>query len=162
MRALRQSIALSAILLVVAVVGCGGYDYGPTGSITGRLTMDGKPLPAGHAVTFMEMQKGYLAFGVTNENGDFEVKSWNEGNMPLGPYKVAIAPPAGTAPDTSKYSADELFEHPELMEERGGEALFPRRYLATSTSGLEYTVKEGENHFDIDLKGGKQPAAQAP
>jgi hypothetical protein len=152
MRALRKSIAVPAILSVIALAGCGGYDYGPTGQITGRLTMDGKPLPAGHAVTFMEMQKGYLAFGVTDANGDFEVKSWNEGYMPVGPYKVAIAPPAGTAPDTSQYSADELFEHPELMDEPGGKALFPRKYLSSTTSGLEYTVKEGENHFEIDLK----------
>jgi hypothetical protein len=139
-------------ILSFTLAGCGGYDYGPTGVITGRLTMDGKPLPAGHAVTFMEMQKGYLAFGVTDEEGNYEVNSWNDGYMPVGPYKVAIAPPVGTPPDTSQYSADELFEHPELMDEPGGKALFPRKYLATSTSGLEFEVKEGENHFDIDLK----------
>lgn len=152
MHSLRQMLAVPAALLAVSLAGCGGYDYGPTGNITGRLTMDGKPLAAGHGVTFMEMQKGYLAVGVTDENGDFEVKSWNDGNMPVGPYKVAIAPPAGTAPDTSQYSADELFEHPELMEEKGGDAQFPRKYLSNKTSGLEYTIKEGDNHFDIDLK----------
>ncbi|MDQ3329598.1 MAG: hypothetical protein M3552_02920 [Planctomycetota bacterium] len=45
-----------------------------------------------------------------------------------------------------------MFENPELMEEPGGEALFPRKYLSTSTSGLEYEVKDGENDFEIDLK----------
>jgi hypothetical protein len=38
------------------------------------------------------------------------------------------------------------------MDEPGGKALFPRKYLSSTTSGLEYTVKEGENHFEIDLK----------
>ncbi len=88
-------VAMSAILLVVALMSAAAATtmVRPV-TITGRLTLDGKPLPAGHGVTFMEMQKGYLAFGVTDEDGNFEVKSWNDGNMPVGPYKVLIAPPA--------------------------------------------------------------------
>ncbi len=45
---------------MLSVAGCGGNPYGPTGKITGRLTMEGKPLPAGHSVSFMQMEKGFL------------------------------------------------------------------------------------------------------
>lgn len=151
--ALSRYVTSAGLFLVTAIVGCGGYDYGPTGTVTGRLTMDGKPLPAGHNVSFMDMEKGYLAFGTTDADGNFTVQSWNEGNMPAGKYKVTIAPPAGTAPaEEGNYSAEEIFDNPELLEAPAPNMVFPRKYGSTTTSGLEYQVEEGENHFDIDIK----------
>src|SRR5262245_42092123 len=87
--------SLTVMLFVATLLGCGGDSYGPTGKVTGKLTMDGKELPAGHAVSFMQMEKGFLAFGITDAEGKFEVKSWNNGNMPIGKYDVMIAPPSG-------------------------------------------------------------------
>lgn len=143
------SVALSATLLFV--LGCGGEGYGPTGKITGRLTMDGKPLAAGTAVSFMQMEKGFLAFGLTDADGKFEVGSWNKGDMPVGTYKVMLAPPSAPTKPAKEVSASEAFENPELLEPTV-KADFPPKYRDTNTSGLEYEIKSGPNHFDIDLK----------
>lgn len=132
------------------MLGCSGeFDYGSTGTVKGRLTMDGKPLKPGTAVTLMQPDSGYLAFGTTDAEGNFEVKSWNEGHMPIGTYRVMIQPPAGDSPDPESAEAAEL-----ALSGGGGadKAEFPERYRQTTTSGLTYEVKEGENHFEIDLK----------
>ena len=148
MRAILRS--LTALMLMATILGCGGDSFGPTGKITGKLTMDGKQLPAGHAVSFMQMEKGFLAFGMTNAEGNFEVKSWNDGNMPIGKYDVMIAPPVGGV-DEAALSAEDRFEKPELLAPKSN-VLFPARYRETTTSGLHYEIKPGDNHFDIDLK----------
>jgi hypothetical protein len=78
--------------------------------------------------------------------------------MPVGTYKVMIAPPAGTkTEDATQHTADELFDHPELMDEPAGKALYPRKYADTKTSGLSFPIVEGDNHFDIDLKSNAGP-----
>jgi hypothetical protein len=144
--------SFTVLMLVAAASGCGGDSYGPTGRVTGKLTVDGKPLAAGHAVSFMQMEKGFLAFGLTDADGNFEVKSWNQGNMPVGKYDVMIAPPGGGESEAdSSRSAEERFEAGQVS---GGKprVQFPVRYRETTTSGLHYAVVEGENHFDIDLK----------
>ena len=137
------------MMFVATFLGCGGDPYGPTGKVTGKLTMNGKMLPAGHAVSFMQMEKGFLAFGMTDAEGKFEIKSWNNGNMPIGKYDVMIAPPSGD--DVSNLSAEERFEKPEGSTPKSA-VLFPSRYRETTKSGLQYEITKGDNHFDIDLK----------
>jgi len=141
----------SWLLTMLLLTGCGGTDYGPTGKVKGRLTMEGKPLSPGTAVSFMQMEKGFLAFGLTDAEGRFEVKSWNDGEMPVGVYKVMIAPPASAPPPPQNYTAEELFENPDLADPVV-KAEFPQKYRDTQTSGLEFQIQTGENSFDIDLK----------
>ncbi len=141
--------SLMVLTAMLSVAGCGGNPYGPTGKITGRLTMEGKPLPAGHSVSFMQMEKGFLAFGITDADGKFEVKSWNNGEMPVGKYDVMIGPPSGENADTSQMSAEERFDNPQPQKIK---VPFPVRYRETTKSGLSYEIKEGPNHFDIDIK----------
>jgi len=95
------------------------------------------------------MEKGFLAFGITDSEGKFEVKSFNNGNMPIGKYDVMIAPPAGS--EAADLSAEERFDNPELIAPKV-RIMFPARYRETTTSGLHYEIKEGENNFEIDLK----------
>ena len=151
MRSQHSFCFVPVALCLVLLLGCGGYDYGPTGKVSGTLTINGKPPAAGTAVSFMQMEKGFLAFGLTDAEGNFEVKSWNNGAMPVGKYKVMLAPPAGEAPLPQNVSAEEAFENPELLEPQV-KAEFPVKYRDTSTSGLEYDVEAGNNTFPIDLK----------
>jgi hypothetical protein len=150
------SRSLIGLILVATVLGCGGDPYGPTGKISGKLTMDGKPLPAGYAVSFMQMQSGFLAYGTTDAEGKFVVNTLNDGNMPIGKYDVMVAPPGGEGSITDEdlnMSAEERFEKQQQtgtpLPKKGS---IPLKYRQTTTSGLSYEVKEGENNFDIDLQ----------
>ncbi|MFG0333036.1 MAG: hypothetical protein ACF8TS_06700 [Maioricimonas sp. JB049] len=143
-----------ALLMVGSLLaGCrGGTDFGPMGSVTGKLTMDGEPMAAGTQLLFMQMEAGYAAFGETDAEGNYSIVWAREGErkaeIPTGTYKVLIQPPA-VGRDTEELSAEEMLEG-------GGdvppaEPQFPRKYQQHSTSGLEYPVGEGENRIDIDI-----------
>lgn len=152
---IRAVRLLAGCCLILAAGGCSsGVDFGATGTVTGRLTMDGKPLSPKHAVSFMDMQKGFLAYGKTDADGKFQVDSWNEGKLPIGKYHVMIAPPPFEGPK-KEMTPEERFDHPE-MEVMKME--FPKKYRETATSGLEYEIKVGPNVIDIDLKA--KPAAK--
>lgn len=140
--------ALLGALLLLA--GCSsGVDYGPTGTVSGRLTKQGQSLAEGTQVVFMHPEKGYAAFGSTDAEGNFSITSWNEGNLPIGAYRVMIQPPAGDLnPDTA--SDEQLLEGAQV--ESVPEAEFDFKYRQTSTSGLAYEVEEGPNSFEIDLE----------
>jgi hypothetical protein len=147
-RRARCSFAWMAGLALLAsfAAGCSGeFDYGPTGTVSGRLTMDGKPLKEGTQVAFMQLEKGYIAFGPTDPDGNFTVSSWNEGQLPVGQYTVMIQPPGGV--QTKEPTAEELL----AGKGKVAATQFPMKYSQTSTSGLKYEVKEGENRFEIDI-----------
>lgn len=150
MNSVRSGLLIPVTLMAFSLLGCGGPSYGPTGKVTGKLTLDGKPLAVGTAVSFMQMEKGFLAFGLTDAEGKFEVKSWNNGDMPVGKYKVMLAPSTTAAP-AKPLSAEEAFDHPELVEPVA-KIDFPKKYRDTATSGLEVEVKAGKNDFPLDLK----------
>jgi hypothetical protein len=131
------------------IAGCSRkHDYGPTGTIEGRLTMEGKPLPKGTKVLFMEQREGFLAFGATDEDGRFKIASWNDGNMPVGKYKVTIQP-AGMGDGEQPFDIDAPARKRPAKKPAAG---FPKRYRTITTSKLEYTVDEGANDFTIDIK----------
>jgi hypothetical protein len=109
--------------------------------------MEKKPLSPGTQVVFMHPEKGYASFGTTDADGQFKITSFNDGKLPIGTYRVMIQAPAGVNDPDSK-SAEELLE-PQTQGISPAE--FPFKYRQTSTSGLEYEVKEGPNTFEIDL-----------
>lgn len=149
---MREFIKSAVVLtIIMSLGGCGGSPYGPTGRVAGKLTMEGKTLPAGHSVSFMQMEKGFLAYGITDAEGKFEVKSWNDGQMPIGSYDVMIGPPGGETAEISQQSAEDRFDNPQGNAAKNRVA-FPARYRETTKSGLRFEVKEGDNNFDIDLK----------
>ena len=148
MRSIIQCLAVCACMMSFG--GCGGESYGPTGTIEGKLTMDGKPMAAGYAVSFMQMQTGFLAYGITDAEGKFNVKSWNNGNMPIGKYDVMIAPPGGESTEDAQLSAEDRFDKQQVSGKL--RSPIPARYRETTTSGISFEVKEGANHCDVDIK----------
>ena len=153
----RSGTFLVASLMVAATAACGcsgEFDYGKTCKVVGRLTMDGKPLSTGTGVSFMEPINGYLAYGVTDAEGNFEVKSWNNGRMPLGKYKVSLTPPPAQGPAPAAMTPEQKFDHPELAEPVL-RLEYPKKYADMKTSGLEFEVKDSENHFEINIEKGK-------
>ena len=153
---MRLDILTACLATVCCVLsGCWGTDFGPMGSVSGRLTMDGKPLEAGTQLLFMQMEKGYAAFGQTDAEGNYELvwmregKNWTE--VPIGTYKILIQPPE--VKDVEDLDADAMLAGAD-QDIKPAKAIFPQKYQQHTTSGLQFDVKQGENKHDISLDSG--------
>jgi len=137
--------SLIACLVILTLVGCGKRGFsGPTGKVTGKVTLEGTPLPEGSIITLIATQ-GYMASGVTAADGSFKLTYAGSENIPAATYKAQLSPPASAAPA-------ELMDPSKPLPAAPPEP-FPSKYAATTTSELEFTVKEGENPpLNIELK----------
>ena len=139
-------------LLATVLVGCGRTDFGPLGSVSGKLTKDGQPQPAGSTVIFMHPIDGHAGFGLTNEAGEYKIEWRKEHRMfdglPVGKYQVMIVPADGI--DVDDLSADEMLAGGANVKV-GNKSSIPAKYRRAASSGLEYDIVEGENSIDIDL-----------
>lgn len=149
---LNSHITLCFVLTACLTVGCGGTDFGPMGQVSGKVTLNGATVAQGTQLVFMQMEKGYAGFGMTDAEGKYTLEWRREGKyfdgLPVGVYKVMIQPPV--AVDVEELDAD-------AMLAGGGDVAvtkpeFDRKYRQTATSGLEFTITEGANTCDIDLK----------
>jgi hypothetical protein len=139
---IRRSFgALALGLLALVAVGCGRPNR-----VTGRVTFDGQPLPAG-AVTFLcdGGQRPVLA-GRIDADGTYEIPA-----APLGRARISVEtfkptpkPKPGIDPQTG---IDDSLG----WEDTGPYVPIPKRYGSVKTSGLEYTIVPGEQTFDIAL-----------
>lgn len=147
----RRILLMQAACAVALVVsGCsGGYDYGPTGTVSGKLLYKGQPLRPGTAVVLKNLTTGYACMGQTGPAGEYTLDSWNDGNLPVGKYEVMIQPPAPIDPETIDPQA--LIDNPKLMEQTKVTYDFPQKYSQLSSSGLSFEVKEGKNEYNVEL-----------
>ena len=139
-------------LLLLSLTGCGGTDFGPLGSISGNITLNGDAVAEGTQIVFMQAEKGYAGFGKTDADGKYTIEWRREGNyfdgLPVGVYGVMIQPPVIV--DVEDLDADQMLDG-------GGdipvaEPEFDKKYRQTATSGLTFTIAEGPNTCDINLE----------
>ena len=145
---------IASVLIGIFCWGCSGAtDFGPMGSVSGKLTLDGQPLAEGTQVLFKQMQAGYAAFGHTDAEGNYSLTWMRDGQrkteIPVGEYHVLIMPPGNEDP-SAELSPDEMFagggDTPAAKPE------FPPRYQSHTTSGLKFSITEGPNSVDIVLE----------
>ncbi|MCA9036359.1 MAG: hypothetical protein KDA91_14590 [Planctomycetaceae bacterium] len=147
-----QLFCVGIIAFSTSIIGCGGTDFGPMGSVSGRLTMDGQPLAEGTQLLFMQMEKGYAAFARTDAEGNYKLqwmregKTWDE--VPTGMYKILVQPPE--VKNVEELDAEAMLAGAD-QDIQPAAAVFPRKYQQHSTSGLQFDVKEGTNTSDINL-----------
>src|SRR5262245_42026551 len=131
---------LSAALVGLAVVGCGGIKTYP---VEGTVRFeDGKPAQelAGGFVNFEPQEGNVSAVGVIRADGTYRLTTLrpNDG-APAGKYRVAVTPPTPPDPDRPP---------PPVMHPR---------FLEVSNSGLEFTVeKKKKNQIDIQVERAKR------
>lgn len=135
----------------IPLMGC-GTNFGPMGSITGKLTMDGAVQPAGTKVLFMHPSSGHAGFGLTDDSGNYRIEWRKEGRtfdgLPVGHYQGMIVP--ADSVDVEELSADEMLDGGAPSAKATN--TIPAKYMRAATSGLEFDIAEGENVIDIDLK----------
>src|SRR2546430_14060115 len=114
--------------MILSLTGCGSSEV-PLGNVTGRVTLDGKPL-AGSLVRFMPEQGGRSSQGITDADGRYKLdySSRSEGAL-VGKSKVMIT--TGRLEDRSR---------------RSGESV-PKKY--NDETELAVDVKRGNNRLDF-------------
>ena len=147
----RVSTLTFVLFSLVLCIGCGGTDFGEIGKITGVITHKGEKIAKGTKVIFMKMDTGYAGFGFTNEEGRYSIE-WHRDDkvfngLPVGTYQVLVEPP-GTI-DVESLSADQMLAG--VSNSAPPAAAFDKKYAQTATSGIEFTIKGGENTCDILL-----------
>jgi hypothetical protein len=135
--------------------GCGGGYSGPTGTVSGTVTLDGQPVPQGCAVSFLSVE-GYGATGEVGADGSYQLEVIQGGgtsnDIPVAAYQVAVLPPEEPEMSEAEYEkAMEASGSDEAPVEEEAEEVIPWKYQAEDSSELTFEVKEGANTYDIKL-----------
>lgn len=129
-----------APLLLAAAPGCHRGEQ--LGKITGRVTLDGKPISPG-IVMFCNFSKGVHITALLDGEGKYELQTAKGFGLPLGSYRVAVSP---LPPEPPIPGGPPAAAHSSPLNN------IPPRYLDPETSELETTVEAGENVYNIELQ----------
>lgn len=140
---LTNAFVFGAVAL--ATMGCNeAYRKVAEAPITGKVTLDGKPL-AGAAVTFVLSDFSTTLVGATTEDGSYQLWSPLGGDAKCqGSYKVTISsyglPGGGVLPPGKSPT------------EAGAVQLLPKKYADLTATTLSAEVPEGGGSFDFALQ----------
>jgi len=132
------SVAALLVACLVCDVGCGRR---PTlVPVSGRVTLDGKPL--GFGSVMIQPVAGPAARGTIRPDGSFAVGTFSPADGAIvGPASVRVACYEQQRPGAS----------PPQGELALGKSLIPEKYTQFETSGITATVAAGMGPLEIDL-----------
>jgi hypothetical protein len=146
-------------VVLLSLVGCGGgekLNRPPVYKVRGKVTLQGKPVK-GADVTFMNKETNKSAFGKTDDNGEYQLTTFNANDGAVeGKHDVTIVeiPPIASTPAIADVNTD-AYQPPGIGQDTmpAPKSSLPQKYADPSTSGLFGVVnKDGENVCDFDLK----------
>lgn len=129
---IRRSWIGASFLSLGLLSGCWSGGGPETASVSGAVTLDGKPIGAGSVLLVSERGLGVSA--ELQSDGKFGIRC-----LP-GKYFVAVSPPSPADPLAPKSSPAP-----------SAEVKIPKPYQDAGTSGLLADVKDGNNSFDFSL-----------
>jgi hypothetical protein len=156
------TVALVVGALILAGCGSGGYS-GPTGTVSGTVTLNGDPVPQGSTVVFLS-DAGHTASGQIGAGGSYSLsvvgKSGKCSAVPVASYKVFVTPPAKgggvMSEDSEEYAAmmesSASGEEQPAGESAAEEEVIPAKFQSAATSDLVFEVKKGPNTIDVTLE----------
>jgi hypothetical protein len=154
LRSLQPVGACLGLVLVVGFAGCGD-DGPPLGTVTGQVTMDGKPLENA-LVTFIPEAGGGTAVGQTDANGNYTLATGARKGALVGTHKVAV-----TTVKTASGGGEVMEAGSDAYEKQamGGSAAdynaaataepIPTKYNSATT--LQHEVTSGRNVINLEL-----------
>jgi len=140
---------LISVGLMIPLVGCSRDPNLPKlGKVTGKVTYNGKPVTSGHVVFTPAEGKGgetgQTATGEIASDGGYEMTTFNTGDGAiLGQHIVTVQVRSGEMP---KPKPDSTIDY--VLPK----SALPSTYSSAEKSPLRYTVKEGSNTYNIELK----------
>lgn len=141
------------LLLPILAVGCGGASATakrPMGTLKGKLTINGSPMPAKTGLVFQHAATGSLYLAVTEADGSYKVEK-PQIDMPTGVYDVSVTP-SSNRDETGQEAAEEALGDRPNPSKTSPNIEVPQKYLNTHGSGLGFELQEGPNERNIDLK----------
>ncbi len=133
----KQILSLS-LLFLASILGCG--DGGPElGTVKGKVTLDGKPVPNA-TLTFIPQFEGSPSYGITDSNGDYTLAftDTKKGAM-LGSFDVQI--------ETKKISKQEMSD--DAQGEPPPFIAIPKKYRGKAFTA---EVKRGSNECNFAME----------
>jgi hypothetical protein len=141
-------------LAMLSAVGCLGRGQ-PTGTVSGKVTYKGNPVPAGCLVTFVSEQ-GVAALGTVDASGRYQLMFAGKPDIPALNYNVAVTFPGVVGPEmTDEDERKFMAGDPETVAKfsrKAPPAPIPKKYADEFNSGLSFEVKAGANSCDIELQ----------
>lgn len=152
-----MSPRLSSLLFVLALLPATGclVKSQPTGTVSGKVTHKGQPVPAGCLVTFVS-DRGVAALGTVDAAGKYELKCAGQPNVPAWAYNISVTFPGVIGPemtdeDERKYMAGDPATIAKFAKKPPTNPI-PKKYADEFQSGLSFQIKAGPNTYDIDLQ----------
>lgn len=152
-RSFVSRCGLAASVAVIGILGCGGgrLPPGETGTLSGKLTRDGKPVAKGTSIVFFDDKTGAVATGVADDNGAYVAEMKGELKVIVGVYRVSVTPPNQTAgmstEEAMKASIEgKLKSNDEVLKQ------IPVQYRSPENSKTVFEVKPGSNTYNLDMK----------
>jgi len=119
-----------ALMVIVAASGCFGSGKPKTGSVTGKVTLNGAPLEKGQ-VAFFDPKRGDGATVSIEKDGVYKIAKVLE----VGDYQVSVFPPVGVPGGAG-----------------AGKVSIPNKYQNPGSSGLSFTIEPGANEYNISME----------
>jgi hypothetical protein len=130
--------------VLATLIGCGGKPA----SVSGVVTLDGKPLQRG-TVGFTPVASGMRAAGVIDSDGSYSLSTNRDAGLEIGEYLVTVV---------SREPGPENAQGPPMP----GPYITPQHYAVESTSGLKFKVDGGSNTIDIAMTSDGAAAGGQP
>lgn len=118
---------------LMTVVGCGG-DARPTGTVSGKVTLDGSTY-SDASVVFLGVESGQASSANIESDGTFRLPD----PLPVGEYVVYLAPKAAEDPaaEPAPVTIDQSV---------------PEKYWNEADSDIHVDIQEGKNEVAVELK----------
>lgn len=136
--------------------GCGGDASKPKlGRVSGKVSYNGQPVTKG-MVSFVPIsgpgsETGQSATGEIGTDGSYKLTTFESGDgAVLGEHKVLVQ--SSEEDPALKGQGMPIPDAKGNFNTKPPKHLVPEKYLTADKTPLRYTVKEGDNRYDIELK----------
>lgn len=155
----RRASVFSLVLglCVLGFSGCGGSsgdkwteDRPPTFPVRGKVIYNGEPVPDA-GVSFRSSDGTIGAAGRTNQNGEFELTTYESGDGAVaGSHQVTVVKTVVEGEDPSYFDENSPNYGKEPPPTKTVYVV-PKKFTNFATSGLTATVEEGNNDVTLTL-----------
>ncbi len=154
---LRHLMIAFSVVLLLGCGGSGGDGFkGDRGVVSGRVTVNGQPVPEGCSVVFQSKSgPNYSAIGTVKADGQYSLIYNGNSTLPAVTYTATVLLPTDTAA-SGNMTTDQMTTGAADIGKAAKSKVktkhpFSLAYTSALTSGLEFPVMKGSNKADFDL-----------